>query len=251
MLKKLVLSLSILAIVGIAHAAQPIGKLPDGELMTTVQWWMSVDAEGNITKLAPKGEAFDGFREKLEVAMKDWRFEPAKVNGQPAPSESVLTARVAMVPDGDDFQLKLDSVNAGGAVAASQAPIFPVSPSGPMIKPGTSVIVVLKVNYDGKGLPITATLAKDSPSKLTPYVYAAKRAILNWKFAPERVNGMGVPGSMTVSACFSRELASRAAGPVETPCGWGLSGPRVVSDEREGLNSYAFGPPQTVVVSAF
>ena len=71
MLKKLVLSLSILAIVGIAHAAQPIGKLSDGELMTTVQWWMSVDAEGNITKLAPKGEAFDGFREKLEVAMKD------------------------------------------------------------------------------------------------------------------------------------------------------------------------------------
>lgn len=251
MLKKLVLGLSIVAIVGIAHAAQPVGKVPGGELLTTVQWWMSVDAEGNITKLVPKGEAFDGLRDKLEVAMKDWHFEPAKVNGHPAASESVLTARVALVPDGNDYQLKLDSVRAGGSVAKTQVPLFPMRVRGTIMRTGTSAIVILKVNYDGNGAPTKATVAKDSPVTNTSYVDAARRAILNWTFEPERVNGHGVPGTMTVSTCFSREETSPADGPVESPCAWGLSGPRQVSHEREVLRSPAFGPPLTVVVSAF
>ena len=229
MFNKLILSLSMFAIVGIAHAT-PVsfaGGVPSGELMTTVQWWMSVDAQGNITALKPKGEAYDGLREKLEAAMHDWHFAAAKSDGQPAPSESVLTVRVALIPDGDDYQMKIASVRAGGSVAEVEMPRFPTHISTPIVRTGTSAIVALKVSYDANGKPTEAILTDDSPIKNVDFVSAARLAVMKWKFEPERVNGEGVPGAMTVSTCFSREEDARSGSTANTPCAWGVSGSRV------------------------
>ena len=73
---------------------QALRSLAGGSVEIEVR--LDLDANGNVTSAAPLGSA-QGVRKLLAEfatdAARHWRFEPARRNGQPVPSSTVVPFR--------------------------------------------------------------------------------------------------------------------------------------------------------------
>ncbi|MFI4970668.1 MAG: hypothetical protein ACHP7D_10725, partial [Lysobacterales bacterium] len=65
-------------------------------------------------------------REPLEHAIRSWIFEPGRIDGQPAPTETTLTLDVSFVPSADGkYAVRIDDARTGGDIdlaASKRAP---------------------------------------------------------------------------------------------------------------------------------
>jgi len=230
-LLKFIPAFAVLA--GMAHAAMP------GEMLTTVQWRMSLDADGHITALVPRGDAVEAIRQPLEQAIRRWEFVPGKLDGVPAATETLLSVQVALASsaDGAQFTVKLRDVRTGGFVAdAKEPPRIPAGELGKMARTGVKFAqVAVEVDYDGYGKLVDITVSPGSGVQKGPLVDAIRKAMHKWAFEPERVAGNGVPGKLVTSICFTLARSKAEAQQLASACRWTLPGSDAALDEGQSL----------------
>ncbi|MBN8482806.1 MAG: hypothetical protein J0L88_14580 [Xanthomonadales bacterium] len=195
----------------VAIACVPLGAIaaePQGERIVTLQWELALDADGHVIALASKNRSYDALRERLEPVVRGWDFEPGRIDGRPAPTDTMLSVQVTLVPqaDGKAFGVKLRDVRTGGSIApaGNVAPRMTARELERMVRSRErSAMVVIEARYDGDGKPIEVAAVPGATRAPKGLVDASVVAIRQWTFEPERVGGIGVPGRVVTPICFA------------------------------------------------
>jgi hypothetical protein len=105
-------------------AARTGGKSP---IELDVEWRLSLDAHGEIVRLAPAGEkVLPVVRKQLASIVRGWHFTPGKINGQPAATETTLHVRVALDEASlGDYRMRVLSAATGTFYRHRIAPKYP------------------------------------------------------------------------------------------------------------------------------
>lgn len=218
--KMLSVIFAVLSAVALAKEPEPIH--------IRMAWHISVDAQGQITNLWTGETKLAEVQDRIEREIRSWHFQPGKVNGVPAASESTLHLTLEATPnDGDGYTLKVVKANTGAYYARIVMPRYPDA----FVKSGRPGFVVLKVRYGADGKVLDAALADDAPEVSQGFVQASINAVRNWKFAPEVIGGQSRAGAALVPLCF------RSAGDPRG-CKWSRpsDGLKVSGDEAVALD---------------
>ena len=197
-------------LVAIAAAPQlAVSAEPQVEQRVTLQWEMALDAEGRIVGLVSRDRQHDALRERLEPVVRRWEFEPGRVDGRPAETDTFLSVQVALLPqaDGKNVAVTLRDVRTGGAVAIDGrrvAPRITARELESMVRTRQfAARAVIEANYDGDGKPTEVVPMAGASDASRGLLDASVRAIRQWTFEPERVGGIGVPGRIVTPICFA------------------------------------------------
>lgn len=197
-----------------------------------VRWAVSLDARGHVVNLESGDTLVDAARAPIEEAIRRWQFVPGRLNGQPAPTETILTLDIALVPvAGDKFVVRIDDARTGGALAIKgirKPPKYPPS----AIQHHVQGMVVLKVDYDADGRVVSAKPHENAPKVAPELVRSAEHAVKEWTFTPEVVGGHAVAGSAIVPTCF--EIVPHGT-PLRMQCDWTPPGARAAVHDNEAF----------------
>jgi TonB family protein len=206
-----IMMLVILLAPALAAAAQQ--QAPD----VSLSWSVGLDEKGAITSLeAINPEYMPALQTRLEPAIRTWHFTTGKINGQPAPTQTTLTLKLAFESAGDgDYHVRLRTLGTGATYEHLVRPLYPEFER----RTHRDGFVMLKVDYDADGRITSATPVEGAtPKPTTNLVRSAMAAAKQSKFKPERIAGHGVPGSAMMPICFS--ISSRA----QRSCLWKRDG---------------------------
>lgn len=192
-------TLATLALVASAHAATEAA----GPRTLDTTWKVSLDAQGHVVDLAQSTKVKPVLSEPLARAIRGWDFEPGRVDGQPAPTETTLYVTVRLEPQANDgYAVRVERVRTGGGIKKMAAPKFPMEA---VRRHGDSfsAMVVVETHYDAVGKVISAGIAPDSPTAERAISNAALQSVRRWTFQPERVDGHGIASTAYVPICFA------------------------------------------------
>jgi hypothetical protein len=213
--------------------AVEIGSAGDADSRYRLRWAVSLDAAGRVVGLEPATQTLvDIVRVPLEGAIRQWRFVPGKVDGRPAPTETVLTLDIALVSAGNDkLNVRIEDARTGGDIAIKgmrKPPHYPPD----AVQHRWQGMVVLKVDYDAEGRAVNAIPADNAPAVAMSLVRSAEKAVKEWTFTPEVVGGHALAGSAIVTTCF--EIVPHGMRP-EMKCGWTPPGARSALHDNEAF----------------
>ena len=202
-----VMRIARVALVGLLALAPLAGA--EEPLVVESTWGVSLDASGHVVALESHGALKPVLRDPLAEAIRGWAFEPGRIDGQPAPTETSLDLSVALEADaGGNYQVRVVDVRIGAEVASSVPPRFPPRLVR-RIKTPFSGLVVAEVRYDAQGRVLEAELAPGTPAADPLLQEAALESIRKWRFQPERVGGHPLAGSAWVPLCFTLTTSAR------------------------------------------
>lgn len=223
------------ACIGGASAASP-----DVARTATLQWRMSLDAEGRVTALVAKGDAIEALRTRLEQVIPSWEFEAGTVEGKRSATETLLSVRVVMNPsaDGRAYSVTLGDVRTGGSVGDTNKsyPRIPGRELRKMIGRGDGFAqVAVEVEFDAGGKATGLSIADGTPTPPEALAKAVMKALREWTYEPERVAGVGVPGSLVVPVCFTVAQSVAESRRLSKGCRWTLPGSDAYVEEGQSL----------------
>lgn len=175
------------------------------ELHLTQSWQVSLDAGGRVVRLDPIGELVPAVREPLERAIHGWTFEPGRIEGKAAPTETTLTLDVGFVPDqGEGYSVRIDDARTGGRVVPDSnrkgAPRFPRE----AVKQGLFAMIVVRADYDASGRVVAVEPQPQyGINSMRSLEKATVAAVKKWTVAPERVGGKAVASSLLLPVCYT------------------------------------------------
>lgn len=196
----------------------------------TLSWSLSLDASGNVTQLQPqtggKADKLPQIRERLEQAIRTWKFVPGAIDGRAQATDTQLIVKVsAIAHDSNTLELRVDSAYTGGGIAKAVAPRYPVS----AIRAHKTGLVVLRARYDAAGAVVSAEQDADSPKVDEHLISAATAATKTWIFKPEVVGGNAIAGWALIPFCFS------VSGGKAPDCRWTPKGEQVALGDGDAL----------------
>jgi TonB family protein len=154
-----------------------------------VRMHVSLDASGAITKAAPEGDVTPRALAAIEVALKDWRFAPARENGQPVAAEAVVS--VLCQPPPQTAQARIIPAKP----ISQEAPEYPLA----MRRFGLRGQVLIDFEVDPTGKVQNAVIFQsDNPAFDEP----ALEALRQWKFEPGTSGGKPVVVKQRVPIIF-------------------------------------------------
>ncbi len=173
---------------------------PSPHIVGWGQEWLrvSIDATGDVSTIEPLREA-SSFSEGLRRAIREWRFGPARSNGEPVESD-VLVAALFRPATAYGRPSVGQSLRVPRPRASVQVPI-PISTVAPPYPPGGvgSGGVVIEVAVDRHGAVVGATRVASSGSGFdTAAVDTARR----WRFQPAMQRGRPVASVAYVVLSF-------------------------------------------------
>ncbi|MEO5622705.1 MAG: energy transducer TonB [Dokdonella sp.] len=236
----------IVALTGVAFSIPAVTAVAgDAPLHMTHEWHVSLDAGGKVAALKDTGELAAGVRDPLERAIRGWSFEPGRIDGKPAPTETALTLEVTFVPAADgNYSVRIDDARTGGTIdtrdSKAAPPRFPheLARRTPFLGR-----VVVRADYDAEGRIVTVTAQPDQGIHATRSLDAATiAAVRQWKAIPERVDGHGVAASVMVPVCYTAVLAGSR--PPDYNCTWTPPGSNSKVDNG---GSFALAPTAKLV----
>ena len=239
MIRTLVAAAICLGLAASASAETALAR----SLHLTNNWQVSLDANGKVTMLQDRGHLDAVVRDPLERAIQSWTFDPGHIDGQSAPTETMLTLDVTFVASAhDNYTVRIDDARTGGIIdSVTSKKFMPHFPRDAM-RPGLIARVVVKADYDANGKIIVVQPQPDQGINASKSLQsAAVMAVRNWTIDPERVGGHGVPASVMVPICFSVVLANTR--PPEFACTWTPPGSR---SKIENGGAYALAPAATL-----
>ncbi len=195
----------------------------------TMEWNLSLDAQGNITRLdalqSLKADQAPKVRERLNLAIHSWKFSSGAINGIAAPADTVLSVDVALIPQGGtSYRIRVEDARTGAHISKAVAPHYPHD----AVLDHITGLVVMHVSYDADGNVVSAVLEPGAPRVSASLVRAAAAAIKQWTFQPERVDGHGVAGTSIVPTCFF--LSDAGWPPPAMNCQWTAPGHTAISE---------------------
>ena len=197
-----VTALAALGMVGSACAAA--GAAAPLTLETT--WSVALDASGHVVGVEQSSQIKPLLADPLAKAIRGWEFEPGRVDGKPAPTETTLYLDVTLEPGANDsYAVRVDGVRTGGAVSQIKAPVFPTSllQHKSVLEQNSAALVVVEAHYDQDGKVVSVAPAPGAPKVQKALSKAVMTAVKGWTFTPERVAGHGVAAGAYVPVCFA------------------------------------------------
>jgi outer membrane biosynthesis protein TonB len=165
-----------------------------------------VDARGRVGEIKIL-QGLGPFNDSATLAIKQWQFSPASLNGQSKASR--VGVLVVFRPPG------LSNVGFGGPSLGYKQPTPPKNNHPPMplaiTDPGypqtatTEGVVILDVPIDKNGNPLTMLTVQDVPQ----FTNVARAAVQSWKFMPAMESGQPVVGMMIVAISFIRPVVTQ------------------------------------------
>lgn len=184
-----------------AHAADQRTRIVDLRLVAKV----TISPEGRITDLAwrLKKPGEQAIADAIEPHVRALEFEPALADGQPVVAETHLSVQLHLgQAQAGGWEAAILSASTGAIMERMGPPQYPAQ----ALKQGVEAEVVSEVAYDEDGRPSVVDATVESSAgggaHRAAFVKAARNAILDWRFIPERAGGKALPGRMQVPLSF-------------------------------------------------
>lgn len=231
--------LFVVASIAAAFAIPVAAARKDVPLHLTHAWHVSLEADGKVSALADKGELASSVRDPLENAIHSWSFEPGRIDGKPAATETTLTLNVTFVPAADgSYAIRIDDARTGGTIDLTKKVKPPNFPRDVAHKARQGFVgrVVVKADYDAEGKIVAVAAQTEQGLHATPSLDAASvAAVQQWTIIPERVGGHGVASSVMVPICYTISTGW----PQDFDCDWTPPGSK--SKIQDGV-AFALAP---------
>lgn len=168
----------------------------------TLQWHVSLDANGGILSMNPIDDKNADLYRRLDSEVRSWHFAAGRIDGVPAPAETTLSVNLRLEPTDGGYRLNLRHAGAGGTYATTTSPKYP---DGALVSHRGGG-VLLRVDYDSDGRVTDATAVEGgSPKAGNDIRHAAVASVKHWTFRPESIAGHPKAGAALVPICFSVE----------------------------------------------
>jgi TonB family protein len=171
----------------------------------TLAWKLSLDSSGSITRLDLLNEEVgSALYDQMDPVVRSWHFTPGKLDGRPAPTNTLLTVVVALDDGGaDEYRARVVFAKTGGTPKHVIEPRYPLE----AIRMRRDGLVLLKIDHDAAGriVSISRVMQKGAGPVDQKLVNASLDAARQWTFDPETVDGHPVAGSVVMPFCFTLE----------------------------------------------
>lgn len=222
----------IACLLALASTSVLARDLPDPR---AVQVAITVDATGHVTSAKVVDELPKATVARIVERVSAFEFTPASRDGHAAECSTTLWLEFAFEPvDDENVAIRIrDAYTAPGLAQGKRK--SPGYPSG-MLRKRVDSNVKLELAYDAAG-KVTRTNVLESTGHPS-FGEAAARMASNWQLVPERVAGVGVPGTVVVPVWFRIEDGRKHAAPpasrmMETPGSADDAEPRELVAESE------------------
>lgn len=221
------LSLCLLGVSPLACAAD----VPDAAMNAWLRARITLDATGKLTAIEwpdakPKAKLLT---DRLEQAVRGWKFEPGKLDGVPAVTQTGLWLNIDAKENAEGgLALTIKDAMTGVQVDSMPPPAYPVSQA----RGGHSAEVRLQVEIDENGKVASANVLEydgDSKAKWSraDFEMAGLQAVKAWLFIPEQVGGKALRSQAVVPItfcvdnkwCMAKEKQRSMAGQQALPSG--------------------------------
>jgi TonB family protein len=197
------MKLALALMLGIASSTALAADAPPSKpIDLTLQWHVSLDANGVVASMEPVDDRNAALYRRLEPEVRSWHFSAGRINGVPAPAETTLTVNLRLDPIADGYHVNLRGASAGGAYVTTTAPKYP--DGALMSHRGGGVL--LHVHYDSEGRVTDASVLDGAtPKPGNDIERAAVASVKHWTFRPESIAGHAKAGEVLVPICFTVE----------------------------------------------
>ena len=176
--------------------------LIENPLSFQLQYTLVLTADGQIEILKSQKENISKvLADNLENQIRSWKFTPGSLNGVPQRTESNLSLNIEATREiGGDYQIRITDAYTGmrmkpGALAH---PKYPAE----QLRNGDEAVLQFQVTYDSDGEVIDVVRSGQKVKGKAPFELASIQAIKQWSFEPEKIGGLGVPGSAIIPVKF-------------------------------------------------
>ena len=203
----------VVATLLLAFAAQTAAADEAQALRRTYSAAVDVDAAGDVTRVQLDKAVPRGLADAMKQAAALAEFEPALLDGVPAPSRTTLNVTFQMVGQGNSLRAEVVELSSGGGGLRSQPPRYP--PDAVRAEVGAKVWASVSFGADGKLDPSKSRiesmdLARPgrplSDSDRGRFDKQFRRAVetmmAKWVFVPDEVAGRAIPASVWVPVTF-------------------------------------------------
>lgn len=133
----------------------------------------------------------------LEKQIRSWTYSPGNINGKPARTETNLLLTVEATPNVDgNYSLRI--VNADTGASAAKGGMTPPKYPAQQMRLGHEAVLLLLVSYDASGNVTKVERPGEKIRGFAPFEKASFEAAKKWRFEPEKIDGIGVPGQAIV-----------------------------------------------------
>jgi len=165
----------------------------------TVTARVAIDSAGQVTdvKLA-RTTVGKAMRMALIARAQRVQFEPALLDGKPAAAE----ATICIVLGVDESEAGLSVVVDDIAIIAGYRKTPPPHYPRKQLNRGITATVMLQLDYDAEGR-VLAVVPATADAPLDEFMVAALKAAKKWQLDPQRIGGVGIPGTATIPVRFT------------------------------------------------
>jgi hypothetical protein len=204
-----------LLLLGTAAQAAPADPAP--ELRRTYSATVNVDEAGKVTQVELDKSVPRGLAEVMKQSAALARFEPALIDGVPAPSRTVLNVAFRMTGEGGGVRAEVVGLTGGGGKLQSQPPVYPAA----ALRAGVGAKAWVRVSFDTAGRPVPAESAiesleiarwegrldaSDRASFDRQFRKSVQSAMAKWVFTPDEVAGRPIAASVWVPLTFCPDV---------------------------------------------
>ena len=176
-----------------------------------------LDATGKLTSIEWLGTKPNDrlVTAPLEAVIRDWEFEPGKVDGVPATTETGLLVHVELRKTAEGgITLNIDDARTGALSVTQDPPAYPRD----QLMRGAQARLVVQVQIDAAGKFASASMTEYEASTKAAntrkdFEAAVMKVLGSWTYRTEQVAGQGMPATLRVPISFCLDLAWCAARP--------------------------------------
>lgn len=202
----------LVALFALAVALQAIAAEPEPS-MRTFSATVDVDAAGKVTQVDVGPSVPIGLVDVMKQAAAIAEFEPALLDGVPAPSRTLLNVTFEMLADGKNLRAEVVGLTSGGGSLQSQPPRYPLNAirnrvaakawvrasfgSDGKLVASESRVESLALARNGRWLPDEQAGRYDALFRR-----AVEDTLANWVYTPDEVAGRAIAASVWVPLTF-------------------------------------------------
>jgi TonB family protein len=185
---------------GAAIAKTPAQKSVEKDVRFHVNYQLVIAADGSIERLSSQKSGLNPLlANNIEAQVHAWQFSPGALKGKPVRTETNLSLMVNAKANKDGgYQVHITDAKTGAWLSNITPPRYPAE----SLRRRHEAVLRLSVNYDAQGRVVSSQYMKAKNKNITPFELATDEAAKYWRFLPEKVGGVSMPGSAIVPIQF-------------------------------------------------
>ncbi|MBB5207989.1 hypothetical protein [Chiayiivirga flava] len=203
-----------------ASAAEPH---PEAELEIGVVGDLEIGPDGAVRTYEVTSKLAEPLTALVERKVREWMFEPIAVDGKPVIAKTRARLTLRAIPQGDDYQLRIEGVHFGEAAPSAattlKAPTYPRNAIREGI--GARVMLVARLDADGRVIevhPYQTSLDKPIKSDFTAnkwrtaFERASIAAVEDWRYdLTESIDGATAGQTVMIPIQYSLSYGRTSA----------------------------------------